>query len=135
MSKKIKSGTALSLVAGQATAPAAISQPITFCFAHLDKAQGHTLDEWEERRLLSKMIVRFRDFGTESLHLCLNSKFKKYKNFPPSSNFSHPTQVPRDAEWASMHLGNMPCVIGHILRGVFYVVFLDGDHEFWPSER
>ncbi len=33
-----------------------------------------------------------------------------------------------------MHIQNKECVIGHTLRNVFYVVFLDKEHGFYPSE-
>ena len=135
MGKLVSAGKRTSLLAGQAEIAPAPNQPITFCFAHLDLNQGHTLDEWHKRNLLAKMIDRFRGFDVQPLHKCLNDKFKRYRNFPPKSAFKHPPRVPPDAEWASMHLGNLPCVIGHVIHNVFYVVFLDGDHKFWPVEK
>jgi len=130
---RISAGRPRSIIDGQAQISVKPQQPITFSFAYLNRTQGHTLEEWHEQKLLVKMITRFRDFGMRPLYKCLNEKFKKYPYFPPQSKYKHPPEVPPDAEWASMHLGNMPCVIGHVIHDVFYVVFLDGDHEFWPT--
>jgi hypothetical protein len=43
--------------------------------------------------------------------------------------------LPLDAIGASMHIKGLPCVIGHMHHHVFYVVFLDKDHKFWPSPK
>jgi hypothetical protein len=34
-----------------------------------------------------------------------------------------------------MHIQAKECVGGHIIGNVFYVVFLDWDHKFWPVEK
>lgn len=135
--KQVQAGDRQSLIRGQANLPkgAEPSGHIVFSFVHLDRSQGHKPEEWEAQGLLSKMVCRFRDFGMQALHQCLDKKFKIYRNFPPNTDFKHPAQVPPDAVWASMHLGNKPCIGGHVIHNTFYVVFLDGDHRFWVAER
>jgi hypothetical protein len=34
----------------------------------------------------------------------------------------------------SMHIKGLPCVAGHMVQNVFYVVFLDKHHKFFPSD-
>lgn len=59
----------------------------------------------------------------------------EYGYFPPKSNFKHPKHVPEDVSWASLHLCGRACLGGHIVENIFYVVFLDKDHEFWITEK
>ena len=33
-----------------------------------------------------------------------------------------------------MHIQGKECVIGHVIGQVFYLVFLDCDHKFWPTD-
>jgi hypothetical protein len=60
-------------------------------------------------------------------------RFKRYKSFPPDSEFRHPRHVPADADWYVMHIEGLPCIAGHMVKNVFYLVFLDKNHKFWPT--
>jgi hypothetical protein len=57
-------------------------------------------------------------------------------NFPPSSGFNEPKHIV-GVTWAVMHITNTSkeVVVGYIEDDVFYIVFLDKNHEFWPSVR
>lgn len=133
---KIVSGKP-SLLAGQAQTKVAdldTSKGLVFSFKHFDPRQGQDFDTWQAEGLLSDMLQRFREHcRTERFHQCFGEKFKQYTQFPPTSEFKHPSHVPKDAIWHSMHIKGKPCVIGHMIHNVFYVVFLDGEHRFWPS--
>jgi hypothetical protein len=63
---------------------------------------------------------------------------KIYDDFPEKSEFKYPKTVIRDEriKWAViMNIkGQKPRVAGHIIDNVFYVVFLDKEHKFFPSE-
>lgn len=132
---KVKSGARPNRLAGQGEFKEQQPLPLCFNFAHLDQTQGQTLAAWEKDGLLSQMLTRFRDHGTKQIAQCFSKTFKSYKSYPPESDFSPPAYVPQDAIWASMHLCNRVCVGGHIVRNIFFVVFLDKDHRFWPTEK
>jgi len=109
---------------------------ILFNFKFLDANQGQSFEEWEEEKLLSKTFELFRNYSSQKMASAFDDRFKCYKNFPPAekTEYTHPRHVPEDAVWSSMHLMGKECVIGHIYRNVFYVVFLDKDHRFYITE-
>ena len=112
-----------------------------FSFKDFDKNQmppGQSYETWQEDKLLAYMIEKFG-------HICqLNRNeaeyggfLKIYGNFPPNSEFKHPRHIAEDVIWAViMNIkGQKPRVAGHIIDNVFYVVFLDGEHQFYPSKK
>ncbi|MGO8836690.1 MAG: hypothetical protein ACLQAH_11965 [Limisphaerales bacterium] len=127
-----------SLLAGQAILTKAQIDPtatLAFSLRHFDSRQGQRFEEWEERKLLSQMLEVFRGYCLRTpVAQCFNPHFKPYKEFPAKSDFRHPAHVPPDATWYSMHLAGLPCVVGHMINHVFYVVFLDMNHRFFPVD-
>jgi hypothetical protein len=111
--------------------------PAEFCVSlkHFDSSQGQNFEQWEGSGLLSKLVERWRAHSSKPMLQCLDKKFHMYGQFPANSEFRHPKYVPPDAVWASMHIQNKQCVGGHIIGNVFYLVFLDWDHKFWPVEK
>lgn len=107
---------------------------MVFNFRFFDSTQGQSFLQWEADGLLSKALEKFRHYSCLPMGQVFSTKFKQYDGFPAGSSFKHPSNVPEDATWASMHIQNKECVIGHTLRNVFYVVFLDKEHGFYPSE-
>ena len=76
-------------------------------------------------------------YSAGGLRAQFNKKFKSYGGFPSPEvcDYTHPKHIPEDAEWASMHIMGKPCLIGHIVGNVFYLVFLDKEHRFWITEK
>jgi len=33
-----------------------------------------------------------------------------------------------------MHIDGLPCIAGHMVKNVFYLVFLDKEHKFFPTD-
>jgi len=126
------------LLTGQARTTVAdidTASTLLFSFKHFDPNQGQKFSEWEVDGLLSVMLDRFRAHcSTIDFRQCFNARFKCYPNFPTASEFKHPRHVPPDATWSAMHIQGEECVIGHMLKNVFYVVFLDRHHKFYPTE-
>jgi hypothetical protein len=130
-------GPPANLLAGQAHPKAAdlgTSTSLVFCFDHFSPDQGQGFEEWETDQLLSKMLARFKAHSNKPFLQCFSTAFKRYACFPPKSEFKHPRTVPEDAVWASMHIQGKECVIGHMFKNVFYVVFLDRHHKFYPTD-
>jgi hypothetical protein len=124
-------------IEGQARLPQRPLAPETFCVSlkHYDPSQGQHFKDWEREELLAKLLDRWHAHSAKPLEQCLDQRFKRYGHFPEKSDFKHPPGVPEDAVWASMHIQGKQCVAGHIIGNVFYLVFLDCNHKFWPVEK
>lgn len=103
-------------------------------FEYLDRNQGQDFEDWDKEGLLVDMLNTLRDYCMKPLQESKGGKFKIYGAFPPQSKFKHPLHVPRDVDWASLHINGKVCLAGHVYENIFYVVFLDKNHEFWPSK-
>lgn len=54
-------------------------------------------------------------------------------DFPPNSAFTPPKHI-TGVTWAVIHITpkSKEVVVGFIEDDVFYVIFLDKEHKFWP---
>ena len=104
-------------------------------FQFLDRTQGQDFEDWEKEGLLVKMLNTLRDYCCKPIQDNLGDSFKIYGEFPPNSKFTKPKHVPEDAKWASLHIQGKVCLAGTVYENIFYVVFLDKNHEFWPSKK
>lgn len=98
---------------------------------------GQTYSEWQTADLLSYMLEKFGYICNVNRIEAEQQKFiKAYGDFPKNSEFSNPFPD-RELAWAViMKIGGQKGrVAGHIIGHVFYVVFLDSEHKFFPSER
>lgn len=110
---------------------------LTFSFTKLDKTQGQTIKEWEDLGLLAVLITRTQSVGQMSTRVAYaNQSIKQYSkvDFPPNSEFKKPNHIP-DVTYTSMHItpNSKEVIVGYVESDVFYIVFLDKDHQFWPS--
>lgn len=112
-----------------------IKRNFVVSFEYLDRNQGQTFEDWEQEGLLVNMLNTLRDYCQKTMEENKGKGFKEYGYFPTKSNFKHPRHVPEDVSWASLHLCGKACLGGHIIENIFYVVFLDKNHEFWLTEK
>jgi hypothetical protein len=111
---------------------------IVLSFKDFDRNQGQSFKDWEQDQLLALAIDKLREVCQFTVAQATAQQIiKPYtKNeFPPESEFTHPRHVPPDITWCSMHIKGKECVIGYFEDNIFYVVFLDKDHEFWITEK
>lgn len=103
---------------------------------HLDRNQGQTLHTWDEEGILADAMEHLAGRCHRPALQQRDGSYTVYSCFPPpdQTRFFHPTHVPEDAEWVRIHVTGKQCIIGHIVDNVLYVVFLDGNHEFWISD-
>ena len=104
-------------------------------FQFLDRTQGQDFQEWEKDGLLVKMLETIRDYCCKTMEENQGDNFKIYGEFPECSEFKKPKHVPEDSQWASLHIQGKECLAGTVYENVFYVVFLDKEHKFWPSKK
>ena len=123
---------------GKRKAVGAKQRNITFCLSKQIKAEGQSIEEWDELGLLKPLLLRLKNLGQHSsLTVRQNKWIKEYHkvNFPPDSGFTAPKHI-GEVTWAVMHITDKSkeVVVGYIEEDVFYIIFLDKDHKFWPSQ-
>jgi hypothetical protein len=108
-----------------------------FSLKHLDATQGDSLGAWEKQTILARCLDTLKGYCSQSLKSQFDKKFTVYGDFPPEAKteFSHPKHVPEDANWARIHVTGQQVVVGHIVKNIFFIVFLDGLHEFWLTSK
>mgnify|MGYP000213687258 CR=1 FL=1 len=99
---------------------------------------GQTYSEWQDTDLLAYMLEKFGYIcNVNRIEAEQQQKFiKVYGDFPANSEFSNPFPD-RELVWAVIMkiAGQKGRVAGHIIGHIFYVVFLDSEHKFYPSEK
>lgn len=99
---------------------------------------GQTFEEWEAEKRLSVLMRKFVDVcmynRTEAMQMKL---LKVYGDFPDNSDFRKPDYIDGDVEWGTLQRigGQKPRLAGYIIDNVFYPVFLDREHRFYPSNK
>ena len=123
---------------GHLQALGAKKRSISFSFQYLDNTQGQSLKEWEAEGLLADLILRTQQISQYTVEESLRCLFiKQYTkvSFPPTSKFKEPKHVTPD-NWAVIHIKpkSKEVVAGFLENDVFYIVFLDKEHDFWDTD-
>ncbi len=112
---------------------------MVFSFMHFDSSQcppGNSYLEADQREYLHEVLEVIQSYSQSTMMAMKDGdKFTIYGDFPPTSDFKHPTHVPPDAKWARIHINGLKVLAGHIYQNIFFVVFLDPDHRFWPMDN
>jgi len=111
---------------------------ISFSWAKLDPVQGQRIADWEQKQLLSKLCERLQQIGQFNYTEALSKQFiKQYTKvgFPENSKFLEPKHV-SPTYWAVIHIkpNSKEVAVGYLEDNVFQIVFLDENHEFWPTD-
>lgn len=104
-------------------------------FQDLDEVQGQSFEEWEKDGILADAMKKIREYCRAPLRKQMGSNFKEYGAFPEPSDFSHPSHIPNDVNWASLHITGRRVLGGYVFENTFFVVFLDKNHQFWKCEK
>jgi hypothetical protein len=112
---------------------------ITFSWTKLVLTQGQSVNEWEADGLLADFCTRMRQIGQFNKVEALAQQYiKQYTQvgFPPDSKFQEPKHV-SPTYWAVIHIkpNSKEVVSGYVEDDIFYIVFLDKEHHFWPSQN
>ncbi len=98
---------------------------------------GQSYKEWEKEELLNYAIEKFGHICNVNRIEAEQQKFiKVYGDFPKNSEFKNPFPD-IELNWAVVMKinGQKGRIAGYINGHIFYVVFLDSDHQFYPSEK
>ena len=109
---------------------------IVFSLKDFDKSQGQSSEEWQKENLLSLVFNKLNNISQlTKIEATAQQIIKQYPNFPPDTEFKHPKHILPDVAWCSMRIQGKERVIGYFEDNIFYIVFLDKNHEFWISEK
>jgi hypothetical protein len=111
---------------------------IVFSFKDLDRNQGQGFTEWEDASILAAFCEKLAGISQLTVGQATSQQIIKVYtkvDFPPESAFRHPNHVAEGVKWASMHIQGKECIIGYFDENVFYIVFLDRNHEFWITKK
>jgi hypothetical protein len=124
---------------------------LSFSFQFFDNSQeaGQDFRDWDHAQLY-KLLDKLKEYCKNPLSHWLRMRIGRsnnhvleiYKNFHHKSDFSHPTHIPCDVEWARFRLEGDMRLIGFLVNkeicerdliapNIFYVVFLDENHKFY----
>lgn len=98
---------------------------------------GQTYEAWQEKKLLAYMLTKFGYICNQNRIEAESKKFiTVYGDFPSNSKFRNPFPD-SELEWAVIKniKGQKSRVAGYIEGHIFYIVFLDENHLFYPSSK
>lgn len=120
------------------------TKKVLVSYIYLDRAQGQTFETWDKTpgRLLRWGNIVLSLNNSTILQAINNGIIIPYKNLdadkynmPKNSKWKFPlTLNSKEITWCKIVLMNRVRVIGFIEEEIFYVVFLDENHEFYPTE-
>ncbi len=106
-----------------------------FSFQFLDRTQGQCFKDWEQNGDLLRMNETLMAYCMEPIRKMMGKNFKEYGEFPKKSGFEPPVYIEEDVDWAALHIMGKVVLGGFIYNNTFFIVFLDGEHQFWISEK
>ena len=123
-----------------------VTSKITFSFANFlgkdSKGIGQTWEEWGEKdpERLVKLLNKLKYLGgLNSTQAKEEKSLTVYEALPKDSNFTCPDELKEKSNWGvirNLGLGWKLRVPGYYDgQGIFHIVFLDDEHQFWPSEK
>ena len=114
---------------------------LSFNFKDFDFNQcppGQILEKWQEEKMLDKLVGRFVEVCSFTRQEAVQQGLLKvYGDFPENSHFKIPPHIKGEVSWGTIRKigGQKPRLAGYIIESVFYPVFLDKDHLFYPSTK
>lgn len=105
---------------------------------------GESFEQWQKDEILGDLNEKLKVFSHKSkVELMQDKTLELYSGYPKGSKFKHPDDIPDEfVEWSRLRIAGKRRLIGFFWKNhnkqnddVFYVVFLDKNHGFAPSEK
>lgn len=105
---------------------------------------GQSFEEWDKDRIILDLNNHLKDFSRKTKkELIDDNSLVIYNEFPINSRFKYPKAIPNDGivKWARLRISGRCRIAGFFTDGsysekdIFYVVFLDKNHDFYPVEK
>ena len=117
---------------------------VVVSYIYLDRAQGQTFEVWDqtEGRLVrwNNIIMHLNSLNVQQALLSgsiikYNNPEIKSPNMPRKTKWKFPQHLSgKDFVWCKIVVMNRVRDIGFFEDNIFFVVFLDENHEFYPTE-
>jgi hypothetical protein len=120
---------------------------VLLSFEKVDIVQGQSLKQWNsEGDLLLKLLEMNAELNKSTYFQAITKKLiveydindkSKFgqNNMPKDSKWTYPKHLnKKDVKWCKIRLGSTRRVIGYMEDHVFKVIFLDKDHQFYPTD-
>lgn len=122
-----------------------VSSLIRFNFKYYSYGDGfgQSFENWQNEGILKDLNEKLHGFSSSSVEELKKSKrLALYERFPENSEFNEPIAFKNlNVKWARLRLNSSRRLIGVFVldvpavSDVFFVVFLDKDHQFYPMEK
>jgi hypothetical protein len=101
------------------------------------KKNRQSFQTWEKNKFLSKLSDTFKSLSELTMTEAKQNKMiTEYGSFPSNSKFTCPKSLRDSERWGVIkNIYGKARVAGIISDNIFYIVFLDKDHDFWPVEK
>ena len=115
----------------------------SFKFFFHSQSSGQSFEDWEKDKILADLNNKLKNFSSKTVEeLKADGTLEIYGRYPKGSRFSCPAVLSgTDALWGRLRLTGRRRLIGFLSpdeqtpQKTFYVVFLDKNHEFAPSNK
>ena len=115
-----------------------------FKFFQFGDKGGQSFEEWEREEILADLNNKLKDYSSKTvLELQQDRTLEIYPEYPRGSKFEQP-EILRSMNivWCRLRITGRRRLIGFFHkastegnRNVFYIVFLDKNHDFAPSSK
>ena len=117
-----------------------------FKFFQFSDKGGQSFEEWEREQILADLNNKLKDYsGKTILELQKDKTLEIYTEYPKGSKFTQPDFLASvNIKWGRLRITGRRRLIGFFTRAemlgtieknIFYVVFLDKNHDFAPSNK
>ena len=114
-----------------------------FKFFCASKSSGQSFEEWEQDKILSDFYNKLKNYSGKTVEeLKADGTLEIYGRYPKGSRFTCPNVLLKtDAIWCRLRLTGRRRIIGFFSpdeekqKKTFFVVFLDKNHDFAPSNK
>lgn len=114
---------------------------IVFSFKDFDAQcpPGQDFKQWEQDGLLSDLFIKLVDLSSKNRIEAEQQKvIELYGDWPQKhTKFKQPNHVQGNVNWGTIQNigGQKHRVAGYMIENVFYIVFLDKEHQFYLSQK
>ena len=114
-----------------------------FSYYRYGEEQGESFEQWQIDCILADLNNKLKFCSEKTkVELINDNTLEIFSNYPTDSKFEYPKDIiGKNMSWARIRLTGKRRLIGFfrtncdIEQNVFFVVFLDKDHQFAPSKK
>lgn len=110
-----------------------------FSFKYFDFYQSEKNSKISQK-LYKTIFDKLKHYSNEKIPNSFTGNFKEYGLIDeiPNKVFEIPKNIDKEAQWGSIRLQNKERLIfcrPDTKLNIFYIVFIDTEHKFWPTEK